>query len=66
MPAGTDQLEVVFTAYIWCKEAVLLEALVLQLKLEPPGNQFPSPSPAGKYALSLDIYKAGMRLKAIS
>lgn len=43
-----------------------METSVLQLELEPPGNQFPSLSPAGKYALSLDVCEAGMCLKAIS
>lgn len=64
MPAGTDQLEDVFTAETWCKETVLLETSVLQQKLEPPGYQFPSP--AGKDALSLDVCNARVSLKAIS
>lgn len=63
MPAGTDQLEDVLTAEIWCKETVLLETSALQLKLEPPGYQFPSPSPAGKDALSWYVCNARMSLK---
>jgi len=44
----------------------LLETSALQLQLEPPGNPFPSPPPAGKCALSLDVCEAGVSPKAIS